>query len=289
MLQNNEEARFNYVKSLNEFHRIPERLWINYETMTDLAYEIRSGYRITDVYKDIETGYDISPLMLAHDVKNDTSIPDSERDEIRKHKIILRHPESVLDHSGRVANTMSEIMLAYPKLFTDYNQMMVLKAALNHDVGEATVHDVADDGSKAHDLKAEEELKAVDAFYKNSLFYLSDSLLFSYHQQFENVNTFLGQMLKMVDKTDAIARLILFEKYEIYGNIYDKTPPSEQDIKFAEEIGTGNCTDVWARHLYWLFHEEYKFEPAIIKIAEDFLFEGTVVANRPWFTFWPRI
>ena len=280
-------ARFNYVKLVNEKYNIPQKLWDNAEKFTDLHYEIRSGYRITNVYRDEETGSDISAYMLAFDVKNDASIPDEERNIKRKQKIILRHPESVMDHSARVANTMSEIMFAYPDLFQKYSQTAIMKVALCHDIGEATVHDIPDDGSEEHALKEIAEMKAVSEYYSA----ISDpmrSIIVSYHRQFENLDTFLGQMIKMVDKIDAIARLIMFERYDIYGNIYDKEPPSEQDIRFAKEIGTGNCTDVWARHLYWLFHEKYHFDPSVTKIAEDFLYAGTKSVGRPWFTFWPR-
>lgn len=284
--------RFNYVKLMNEKYNIPQKLWDNAEKFTDLGYEIRSGYRITDVYKDEErdeeAGYDICPHMLAYDIKNDPAyISDETRDFTRKQKITLRHPESVLDHSARVANTMSEIMFAYPDLFDGYSQLAIFKVALNHDIGEATVHDIPDDGSKAHDLKADAEAKAVNDYY-SSIPGPMHGIILDYHRQFENMDSFLGQMIKMVDKIDAIARLIMFERYDIRGNIYDKNPPSKQDIKFAEEIGTGNCTDVWARHLYWLFHEKIQFDPAVIKIAEDLLYAGTVSVGRPWFKFWPR-
>lgn len=280
-------ARFNYVKLVNEKYNIPQKLWDNAEKFTDLHYEIRNGYRITNVYRDEETGSDISAHMLAFDVKNDASIPDEERKFKRKQKIILRHPESVMDHSARVANTMSEVMFAYPKLFQKYNQAAIMKVALCHDVGEATVHDIPDDGSEEHALKEVAEAKAVDEYY-SPIFDPIHSTIVSYHRQFEKLDTFLGQMIKMIDKVDAIARLIMFERYDIYGNVYDKKPPSKQDIRFAKEIGTGNCTDVWARRLYQLFYEEYHFDSAITKIAEDFLYAGTQSVGRPWFTFWPR-
>ena len=263
--------RLEYVRQVNQRYDIPEKLWKNTETITDLAYELRSGYVITKLYEDPETAESILPQMT-----DDES------------KIVLHHPESVLDHSARVGNTISEIVFDYPKLFNQYNQAAIIKVALNHDIGEATVHDIPDDGSKEHSDKAEEEAAAVEKFYANIMAEPIHSLLLSYHRQFEDVSTFLGQILKMADKSDAIARLILFERYGIKGNVYDKHDPSQQDRDFAAEVGTGNNTDVWARHLYWLFHEKFNFEPAVIKIAEDYLYYGTQAVGRPWFEFWPR-
>lgn len=283
--------RLNYVKYINETKRAHENLWHNSEWFTWLFYEPRIGFVITYTYKDPDTGKDITAYLLCDDVKKklvkDKSLSKEEKDKIIKRKMILRQPESVGDHSGRTANFMSEVLFAYPKLFEGYSGQAIMKVALDHDVGEVVVHDVADDGSKAHELKAEAEQKAVREYYSH----VDDSmsaLLMDYHRQFENISTFLGQMIKMADKVDAIARLIMFERYDIYGSIYDKKQPSKQDLKFAKEIGTGNCTDVWARHLYGLFHYEHQFEPAVIKIAEDYLYSGCCAVGRPWFKFWPR-
>ncbi len=230
-------------------------LWRNYEKFTDLTYVMRGGFIVSKMYRK----------------------PTEEELHFR--------PESVAEHSARVANLLSEIMLYCPEAFSSYDKLAVMKVILDHDIGEIITGDIPDDGSPAHDAKAQTELDAIREFYAG-IPESAESLLLTYHQQFEDANTFLGQMLRMVDKVDAIGRLILYEKMGIYGNIYDKEPPSAMDVKFAEEIGTGNCTDVWARHLQWLMYEKIHFYSSIAELGERFLREGLHSIGRSWFNFW---
>ena len=237
-------------------------LWKNFETMTELSYVLRKGFEVCGIYT-IDVG---GPVKIFSDPE------------------MLIRPESTAEHSARVANLLSEIMLWYPQYFTKVDHFLVCKTALNHDIGEVEVGDVCDDGGRAHDLKADAEWKAVKAFYGHLPTKIEAKML-DYHRQFEDCNTLLGQMIKMADKVDAIGKLILFEQRGLKGNVYLKDPPSKRDVKFAKMIGTGNCTDVWARHLKWLF-ETNDFRQPVIDIATDFLTVGLESIGRPLFPWW---
>lgn len=239
-----------------------KNLWKNFEAMTDLSYVLRKGFEVCGVYT-INKGGSVRIFS-----------------ELEK----LTRPESTAEHSARVANLLSEIMLWYPQYFAGVDRFLVLKTALNHDVGEIEVGDVIDDGGRAHDLKADAEWAAVKAFYNNLPADDRERML-DYHRQFEDANTLLGQMIKMADKVDAIGKLILFEKRGLYGDIFHKDPPSERDVNFAREIGTGNCTDVWGRHLEWLF-DTNDFRQSVVDIAKGFLSEGLQSIGRDFFPWW---
>lgn len=239
-----------------------KKLWKNFETMTDLTYVMRKGYEVCGVY-----------VRDKEDAKEIHVSPD-----------LLLRQESTAEHSARVANLLSEVMVWYPMYFSGVDTFLAMKTALNHDVGEVKVGDVCDDGNRAHDLKADAEWRAVKDFYENLPTKIRDTML-DYHRQFEDCSTLLGQMIKMVDKLDAIGRLILYEKRGLYGDVYYKSPPSEQDIKFAEDVGTGNCTDVWARHMQNLF-DKYDFRSQVVGVAKDFLTVGLQSIGKPFFSWW---
>ena len=246
-----------------------KHLWNNFVSMTDITYVIRQGYVACGVYQQNRT------IPPAHSIGNPNLSTDVE---------VLLRQESTAEHSARVANLLSEFILWYPLFFQDIDAFMALKVALNHDIGEAVVGDVLDDGTIAHEFKKPREWLAVKEFYGNLPPDMIE-LALDYHRQFDESNTRLGQMIRMADKVDAVGRLILYEKMGMRGDIYHKNPPSERDEIFAKEIHTGNCTDVWARHLKWLFEKE-DFRPQVITVAKDFLAAGLASIGREFFTWW---
>ena len=239
-----------------------KNLWKNFETMTELSYVIRRGFEVCGVYTTDKEG----PVKI-----------------VTEPEMLIR-PESTAEHSLRTANLLSEVMVWYPKYFSGVDTFLALKTALNHDIGEVEVGDVCDDGSKAHDLKADAEWNTVKKFYSHLPAHIQEVML-DYHRQFEDANTLLGQMIKMVDKVDAIGKLILFERRGLYGNIHLKNPPSERDIKIANKLETGNCTDVWAYSMKLMF-EANDFRPQVVNIAKEFLIVGLASIDRELFSWW---
>ncbi len=229
-------------------------LWKNFETFTEISYVMRAGFGTYKFYK----------------------IPTGEELHFRA--------ESVAEHSGRMANLLIDIMLLYPGFFHGFDKTRIIKVAICHDFAESVVGDVPDDGSEEHESKLYLEKEFFKNFYSSYPASIQFDLVKLY-SDFEQNSSIIGSAIKMVDKMDAIGKLLIFEKNGIRSSIDNLDHPSERDLRYASEIQSKNCTDIWARNLQELFTLNVNMKP-LEQIAIDFLKEGCRSAKREWFPFW---
>ena len=206
-----------------------------------------------------------------------------------KKRLEKNHIETVLAHSARAAMLFSDMMDLYPGIFKDLDgadKYAALKVALTHDLGERIVGDVCDDGRKEHELKkgAESEAIAEHYFGTSEEVYLQCA---SIHRSFENLDTLLGQAIKVADKLDFLAKLIRLHS-QGYCMSNKQSYFSKGDIKFAKETRTYNFIDACANHFRHQLRDGH-FDQRLQQIAVQFLTCGLSTINRPFFWWWNRI
>lgn len=230
-------------------------LWDNWSKYDDLDSVLRQGFLAARIY-----GF------------GDEAIP-----MIEKYRA-----ETTLVHSGRTAMLFSDMMDLWPAYFKDVDKYMALKVALNHDIGELSVGDVVDDGRIEHEDKKDPEWDAVQNHYfsHQEQTYLNCKNI---HREFENVNTFLGQSIKLADKLDFIAELI---KLNSDGYITtNRKYFTKGDLALCREIKHYDLIDGCSNHLRRLMHK-HDFDQRLVQIAVRFLTCGLATLGRPFFEWW---
>lgn len=243
-----------------------ENIWKSFESFFQLQGVFRSGFTRTGVY-----GFYVDP----NDPKDNPEILRN----LEKYNV-----STTGCHCGRTANLLYDIMRWYPMYFRNEDISLAIKVALCHDIGESIVGDIAADGSAEHEKKKAAEWAAVQEFYSYQP--KGDrSAIIELHRQFDEDTTFLGQAIRVADKLDALGELIILEGCGFKGDVLKKRIPSEQDMEYAEKIGSSNCTDEWAYCFYQMM-EQQDYDKRLKTIAAEFLTAGLKSIGRPLYEWW---
>lgn len=201
---------------------------------------------------------------------------------------IYRKPEFVAEHEGRVAFLYTLIMLWHKQPFTVSSASVSESLRhvfwlLVHDVGEIASGDQPDDGSVGHN-----EARAAEDKIFNELFdFLPGEYRSWFERTHENFESYGGtvetQFDKALDKVEAILYLLFLKEKGIEGDINKKTPPSRQDLKLANLLGTSNTIDIWCLH----FRIATKgLNPKILDVLDELLvaafsdiYRAEIIAN----------
>lgn len=207
---------------------------------------------------------------------------------------IYRKPEFVSEHQGRSTNLYFLISSwyyyekflepygCYEALSRDDKDRIMLKLRnesidpwiafylSSHDIGEIRSGDALDDGTPEH-----EESRLIEYEVMSDYFSLLPPPMskpaFVFREGFENYDdsvTNLPLLAKAIDKVEAISfQLFLYTKGFV-GDIMNKEPPSERDLRYAEILGTTRAADVWTMHYRVLFKN---ISPGTIEPANLFL------------------
>ena len=213
---------------------IPLSIWGMYKNYRSNDKVIRSGSGLCGVYP-----YDPKVPVCENYVETDTV------------------------HSTTVEELARNIFRFYPGLFEMTEQKHIIDLLRYHDLGETV--DNPDDGSKNHDEKFNEEL----ATFINKISYLVPALQEQLIRDFivfenagyqfwdEDVKSIM-MFAKLCDKCDAPLGALFYEsqgrpgsllyKKENYGGI------TEQDEKYAREIGEYTQAGIWTAHMVDVYH-----------------------------------
>lgn len=129
-------------------------------------------------------------------------------------------------------------------------QWRIINAALCHDVGEAEIGDIPDDGNAEHGTKDADELKTLERFAQiySPLDYRRDGLVQEF-RHFQNKDSRNGQAIYALDKLEAVLTLINCERHGRIGSIMSKPNPTAQDLYYVAQTGSDNPVDCWAAHM----------------------------------------
>lgn len=247
------------------------RIWRGYRYYAYTAYVRRSGYELVGATKMANPEEGISEMFH-------------------------RRGESIMEHSAKVAYLCSAFVSHFPEaLSVDFPcdgeswseaTWLLMTTALLHDVGEVATGDIPDDGNPHHDVKDELERDAFEnhmagAFAREDFLPLRKSYLdFQNHQG-------VGQLVFALDKLEAILFLLWLEdSAEIYGKVTAKPLPTEQDMHYAQLIGTPCATDCWAAHTKDRFKE---LPDNLTEHIYGILRTATLEVRGEWFDWWDEV
>ena len=163
--------------------------------------------------------------------------------------------ESDLEHQAKVAWLVATFVACFgndffqlyePNSFVELWAIMM--TGLCHDIGEAEMGDVPDDGSVSHMAKAEKER----AVFGDMLRFLPTD--YSIPMQldfwsFQDLDGHNGRAIYALDKLEAVLTLLYYEKFGRTGMTTAKVEPTEADKYYMRVTRSNTAADCWAAHM----------------------------------------
>lgn len=166
-------------------------------------------------------------------------------------------PFNVAEHTLFVANEITlfeEIFGKYIPILYHYQPQWheMVKAALDHDVGEIVTSDLADDGS--HDLvkKAKNERRAYQNYVRNFPKEMQDRR----KERFGSVNDQCDEV-KLFDKEEFLISIAYCREHCFEGDMTHSRYLSKSDKEYCERTGSRRCLDT----VYASMLDHYRMKP----------------------------
>ncbi|MBR3135338.1 HD domain-containing protein [Candidatus Saccharibacteria bacterium] len=257
-------------------------IWENQKMMMNIAYEPRAGFYECDLYMRPKiVSRIVTKYVKKRNLKKWKKLSKGNKKQIKKYIDMIIRYESVGELSGAMASLVSDLLLAYPEMCKGYSPLLITKVAQIHDIIEGILHDIPDNGSKAHEEKVIIERRLMKEYTERMPKGVGECA-YSLFLEMDACSTREGIFLKMADKVQAILKLLYFENKGLYGNVYVRKM-SKRDKEHAKIVGTGNCTDAWGYNTYLISRE---FPEDIVRVFEEILCVAAMDVRGKFFDWW---
>lgn len=197
------------------------QIWRNYAALKRQCQIMRSGYARLGIYPGTTDG-----------------------------KVEPFRSESVAEHVLGTLILLDEVAMFCPELITDTELLRGVRLLLHHELGEAEIGDLPDDGRRDETQKDKAELSAVMCYCQKLPGEYGAALTFDF-VKFQQRCSKLAQAIYCIDKIEAVLQGLIFEQDD-RGDL-DGSPEiveslSEQDKRYMRQTGSKKLVDNFGAH-----------------------------------------